>query len=111
MADHIRFYTDEQVARVVVDGLRRRGIEVLTCQEANLLGASDMDHLAYATEQQCVIFSQDDDFLRLHATGISHTGIVYAHQRIPTGAVIQGLLLIHEVLEPHEMANHVEFIP
>lgn len=111
MADRIRFYTDEQVARVIVDGLRRRSIDVLTCQEANLLGASDVDHLTYTTERQCVIFSQDDDFLRLHAAGLSHTGIVYAHQRTPIGVVIQGLLLIHEVVEPHEMMNHVEFIP
>ncbi len=111
MADRIRFYTDEQVARAVVEGLRRRGIDVLTCQEANLLGASDMAHLLYSSEQQCVMISQDDDFLRLHAAGISHAGIVYAHQRTPTGVMIRGLLLIHEVLEPFEMANHVEFIP
>ena len=111
MAERIRFYTDEQVARAVVDGLRRRGVEVLTCQEASLLGTPDVDHLTYATEQGCVIFSQDDDFLRLHMAGISHAGIVYAHQRTPIGVVIQGLSLIHEVLEPQEMINHVEFIP
>lgn len=111
MAERIRFYTDEQVARVVVDGLRRRGVEVMTCQEAGLLGASDDEHLAFAAGRQCVIFSQDDDFLRLHASSVPHTGIVYAHQRTPIGVIIQGLLLIYEVLEPQEMVNHVEFIP
>lgn len=111
MADPIRFYTDENVARAVVDGLRRRSVDVLTCQEAGMMGAMDEDHLEFATERQRVIFSQDDDFLRLHAKGISHAGVVYAHQRVPTGVIIQGLLLIYQVLKPDEMTNHVEFIP
>jgi hypothetical protein len=110
VSEPIRFYTDEQVARVVVEGLRRRGVHVLTCQEAKLLGESDEVHLAFATQHAHVIFTQDDDFLRLHAKGITHAGIVYAHQRTPIGVVIQGLLLIQQVLTPADMVNHVEFI-
>lgn len=111
MADPIRFYTDENVARAVVDGLCRRGIDVLTCQEAGMMGATDEEHLSFATGQQRVIFSQDDDFLRLHAKEIAHAGIIYAHQRVSTGTIIRGLLLIYEVLEPAQMQNHVEFVP
>lgn len=111
MADPIRFYTDENVARAVVDGLRRRSVDVLTCQEAGMMGAMDEEHLVFATEQQRVIFSQDDDFLRLHAKGISHAGVVYAHQRVSIGTIIQGLLLICQILKTDEMNNHVEFIP
>ncbi|MCY7357141.1 MAG: DUF5615 family PIN-like protein [Rudanella sp.] len=110
MVDSIRLYTDENVARAVVDGLRRRNIDVLTCQAAGMMGATDEEHLAFAMAQQRVIYSQDDDFLRLHAKGVAHAGIVYAHQRVPTSLIIRGLLLIYEVLKPEEMQNHVEFI-
>ena len=111
MADpQIRFYLDEQVARAVALGLRRRGIDILTVQEAGLAGESDLRHLALATAQGRVIFTQNADFLRLHAQGVSHAGIVYAHRRMPVGDVIQGLVLISKILVPDEMRNHVEFL-
>lgn len=74
-------------------------------------GATDETHLVFALQEQRVIFSQDDDFLKLHAKGLLHAGIAYAHQRVAVGVVIQGLLLIQQVLESDEMQNHVEFIP
>jgi Domain of unknown function (DUF5615) len=111
MDKHIIFYSDENVARAVVDGLRRRGIDVLTCQDAAMMGATDEAHLLFCKEHRRVIFSQDDDFLRLHAKGLAHAGIVYSHQRTSIGTIIQGLLLIYQILSPDEMLNHVEFIP
>ena len=63
----IRFYTDEQVARAVVRGLRRRGVDVLTVPEAGNLGVSDVEQLQRARDEERVIFTQDDDFLRLAA--------------------------------------------
>jgi hypothetical protein len=44
----IKFYTDENVARAVVRGLRQRVADVLTVPEAGLLGASDKEHLERA---------------------------------------------------------------
>ena len=75
-----------------------------------MAGESDLSHLALAAAQGRVIFTQDDDFLRLHAQGVSHAGIVYAHRRMPVGDVIRGLVLISNVLAPDEMCNHVEFL-
>jgi hypothetical protein len=106
----ISFYLDEHVARAVALGLRRRGIDVLTVQEAGLAGESDRGHLAFAAAQGRVTFTQDDDFLRLHALGVSHTGIIYGPRRMSVGDVIRGLVLISNVLTPDEMRNHVEFL-
>lgn len=74
MAERVNFYLDEHVPRAVASGLRRRGVDVLTLQEAGMLEAEDEAHLALATQQGRVIFTQDADFLRLHATGIEHAG-------------------------------------
>ena len=106
----ISFYLDKHVARAVALGLRRRGIDVLTVQEVGSAGESDRSHLAFAAAQGRVTFTQDDDFLRLHAQGISHAGIIYGHRRMPIGDVIRGLMLISNVLAPDEMHNHVEFL-
>jgi uncharacterized protein with PIN domain len=101
---------DEHVATAVTRGLRARGVDVVTAQESRLLAASDEEHLDQAAAQGRVIFTQDADFLRLHAKGLSHAGIVYAHQQTPIGDVIRGLMLIYQVLEPRDMHSHVEFL-
>jgi len=110
MGQAVRLYADEQVARAVVRGLRQRGVDVLTAAEASLLGASDEKHLALARTQGRVIFTQDDDFLRLHAAGLKHAGIVYASQGTRVGDIIRGLMLIHDLLEAEAMVGHVEFL-
>ena len=106
----IKYYTDEHIPSAVVAGLRRRGINVLTTVEAGMLGATDEAQLALATEQQRVLFTQDDDFLSLHATGIEHAGIVYVHQGASIGHLVRGLHFIFQVLSPEKMTNHVEFL-
>ena len=106
----IKLYTDEHVPPAVPKGLRQRGVDALTAQEADMLGAEDAEHLRWATAQSRVIFSQDQDFLRLHAAGVSHSGIVYAPQQTSIGAMMRGLMLIYDVLDSEEMVNHVEFI-
>jgi hypothetical protein len=110
VSDPIRWYTDEHIARAVSDGLRRRGCDVETTFEAGLVGASDSQQLAHATSKGRVVVTQDADFLRLHGTGIPHTGIVYAPQGTTIGDSIRGLMEMYSILEASDMHNHVEFL-
>ncbi len=110
MPERIHFYMDEHVPRAVTEGLRRRGVDVLTVQDAGLLSAADRAHIELAAQQGRVLFTQDTDFLRLHDEGVPHAGIVYAAQRAPVGRMLRGLMLIHDVLTPQEMRGHVEFL-
>jgi hypothetical protein len=110
VAESIRFFFDEHVPTAVAQGRRRRGVAVVTAYEANRRGLADVDQLAYAYQAGLVLVTQDTDLLRLHARGAVHGGIVYAPQQTPIGALIQWLFLIHDVLTPDDMANHVEFI-
>ena len=75
-----------------------------------MLGAGDAAHLAFAFSQGRVIFTQDDDFLRLAAQGHEHAGIVYAHQRTAIGDIVRGLVLICNVLSAEEMSGNIEFL-
>ena len=108
--ERIRFYVDENVPTAVSDGLSRRGVDVLTAQQALLRGAADAQHLAFALADGRAIFTLDSDFLRLHATGVAHPGIVYAPQQTPIGTLVRALMLIYDVLSPEDMKWHVEFI-
>ena len=44
----IKFYTDEHCANAIAEGLRRRGVDVLTTNEAGHLGVSDKEQLSFA---------------------------------------------------------------
>ncbi len=105
----IRFYTDEHVPKAVVNGLRQRNVDVLTVPEAGTLGASDREHMNLAQEVGRVIFTQDSDFLRL-AADAEHHGIVYTTQSASIGEIVNGLTLIHQVLEADEMIGRIEFL-
>ena len=110
MANDIAFYMDEHVHSAVTAGLRIRGVDVLTAQEAHMVGASDEEHLALAHSEGRVLFTQDADFLRLNAAGIRNSGIVYAPQHTEIGRIVRGLMLLYQALEPLDMADCVEFI-
>ena len=110
MAVQIRLYLDEHIPSAVRDGLRRRGLDVLTAQEASMQGAKDEDHLSLALSQERVVLTQDADFLRLHAAGAHHAGIIYTHQQTPIGTIIRGVMLIAEVLDAAEFVEHIEFL-
>lgn len=62
---------DEHVPKAVAEGLRRRGVDVVTVQEIGLQAADDQRHLERAAEEGRVVVTQDADFLRLHAAGVS----------------------------------------
>jgi predicted nuclease of predicted toxin-antitoxin system len=107
----IRFHLDEHVDPAIAEGLRRHGIDVTTTPDAGLVHATDEDHITFGMAQRRVIFTQDQDFLRIHAAGIPHVGIAFCRQQTRTiGQIIDSLRLIWGVLEPQEMENRVGFI-
>lgn len=111
MSNKIKFHLDESVSNAIANGLRMRSIDVTTSSEQELIGASDEDQLAYALSQKRVIFTFDDDFLSLAATGIEHCGIIYTRQqRHSIGKIISDLVLIWECLDPEYMYKNIEFL-
>jgi len=110
MANKIKFFMDEHVPLAVTRGLRRRGVDVLTAQEANMLDQDDDVLLLFATNQERVMFTQDEDFLALHHKIPEHAGIAYTPQGTSIGDMVRGLLLIHDVLTPEEMRGRIEYL-
>lgn len=54
----IRLYVDEDAAQhAVVDGLRDRGVDVVTILEVGMASASDKEQLAFATSQGRSIYT------------------------------------------------------
>ena len=111
-----KLYADVQVRRAVVEGLRLRGVDVLTAQEDGTATLDDPLLLDRALALRRIIFTQDDDFLceanQRQQTGETFGGVVYAHQlNITVSECIENLLLIAEASEWDEWLNRVIYIP
>lgn len=112
----LRLYLDHHVPSAVAEGLRRRGIDVLTCTEDGTTRWGDERLLARATELDRILYSQDDDLLeiahRWMAEGREFAGLAYAHQhRITLGEAVRDLELLALAGSPEDLRNHVEFLP
>jgi predicted nuclease of predicted toxin-antitoxin system len=110
MSTSIRYFTDEHVPTVIANGLRKRGVDVLTVSEAGLLGTEDEDLLAFAREERRVIVTQDRDFLRLAAQAADHPGVTFASQDRSIGEMVRMLDLLAQVSNSEEMEGRVEYI-
>jgi len=111
VADFIRYYFDQHMPLAVTHGLRLRGIDVLTAQEAGRCGLPDPEQLAFATAEERVIVTFDPDYLALHRAGVGHAGIAWSPAtKHSAGQLVQTLELIHGVLDRDAMRNHVEYL-
>ena len=111
MAEPIRFFMDQHIPGPASQGLRRRGIDVLTAHEAGRCSLPDPDQLAFALSEERVLVSFDPDFLALHQSGVPHAGIAWCPERkYSIGQIIQALLLLHGVLDRTSMRGHVEYL-
>jgi Domain of unknown function (DUF5615) len=111
MENRVRFYLDEHVPIAVAEGLKRRGIAVVTTAEADMTPADDPAQLEYAQKEGCVLVTHDADFLRLHGRDVPHAGIAYCHRGARTpGEIIRSLLLIYEQLTAEAISGRVEFL-
>jgi predicted nuclease of predicted toxin-antitoxin system len=107
---------DENVHRAIPEGLRLRGVDVLTVQEDGRRRLPDPQVLDRATELGRPLFSQDDDLLaeahRRQASDIPFSGVIYAHQlHVTIGDCIRDLELIAKIADPADLENRVEFLP
>ena len=111
MGEPVRYYMDQHYPMAVTQGLRLRGIDVLTAQEAGRCGLPDSQQLAFATAEDRVLASFDSDYLALHQSGVDHAGIAWCpQQKYGIGQLVQALELIHGVLDRDAMRNRVEYL-
>jgi Domain of unknown function (DUF5615) len=112
----LTLYMDVHVPRAITNGLRRRGVQVMTAQEDGTTELEDPPLLDRATELNYPLYTQDDDLLaearRRQTESVSFAGVIYSHQlRSPIGRCIEDLELLAKTFDPTELADRVEFIP
>lgn len=109
-------YMDHQVPIAITNGLRLRGIDVITAYEDSAHELDDPALLDRALSYNRVLFTRDDDFLaeasRRLRENIPFYGVIYAHQlRVSIGKCVEDLELIAKLGEPDELFNSVQYLP
>lgn len=113
----LRLYVDEDAEQTaVVEGLRLRGIDIVTSEECERLAAADEDQLAFAASLSRAIYTFNiADFAPLHREylkmGKSHSGIiVIPRQRYSIGEKIRRIAELVVRLSSEEMINRMEYL-
>ncbi len=106
----MKIYADENIEQSIVEGLLRRGVEIVCAVELGHVGKSDEFHLKKASEMNAVILTHDNDFL-IMADKFDHHGIIFAHSKnVSIGQCVRGVELIVNILTNKDMKNHIEFL-
>ena len=107
---------DHHVPLAITEGLRLRGVDVVTALDDGTSELDDPALLDRASELKRVLFTRDSDFLgeahRRQYSGILFNGVIYAHQlRVSIGACIYDLEILAKASQSEELINRVEFLP
>lgn len=107
---------DHHIPQAVVDGLRRRDIDVLTALENHVHELADPELLDRAGELGRVLVSQDRDLIveavRRQRAGIAFSGLIWGSQLSHTLArTLDDLELISLSYDPEDMTNQIQQLP
>jgi hypothetical protein len=112
----LAFYIDEHVDSAITNGLRLRGIDVLTVQEDGFNNTDDVLILDRAFTLSRAMCTQDRDFLvevaRRQATGEEFATVFYSAQsKAMIGRLVDDLEYSSLVAVPSDLTNALHYLP
>ncbi|HEY4183452.1 MAG TPA: DUF5615 family PIN-like protein [Polyangia bacterium] len=110
----LRLYADECVDGRITAGLRRRGVDVVTAADEQLLGASDDQHMERAAALGRVVLTADEDFFVIvrdrFARNVSFPGLMFLKPQADVGRAIRGIVHTADAIDP-DAWNWVKWLP
>jgi predicted nuclease of predicted toxin-antitoxin system len=112
----VHFYMDVHIPQPITDGLRMRGVNVLTAQENGGGELDDSDLLDRATQLNRILVSFDKDLLRIAASYQRNekifAGVIHSRSlKVSISACVRDLELIAKATNPSDWINKVEYLP
>jgi len=112
----LALYMDHHVPRAITQGLRARGVDILTAYEDGSDQMPDPELLDRVGRLERVLVTQDQDLLvetaKRQEAGTFFRGVICIRQTpINIGDCIRDLEIIAKVYEPEDLFNLVEYLP
>jgi len=110
----ITLYLDEHVQVSLAEGLRTRGVDVMTTQEAGNYSLDDIGQFNFAAKEGRVLLSfNKGHFAKIHyewmEKGRPHAGIILSDQ-LTVGIIIRRLMRLYFSLSREDMQNRLEYL-
>jgi len=110
----ITLHLDEHVQVSLAEGLRTRGVDVMTTQEAGNYSLDDIGQLNFAAKEGRVLLSFNKrHFAKIHYVwmekGRPHAGIILSDQ-LTVGIIIRRLMRLYFSLSREDMQNRLEYL-
>ena len=111
----LKVYSDESVNVNIIKGLIKRGVNAFSARDVGNLALNDNEQLEYAHKEKAVLFTTDDDFLKIAHQWMKqnkeHYGIIYVHPlKLSIGECINAIELIACVFDTDDMKNNIEYL-
>lgn len=107
-------YADEHVKAAIVEGLRRRGMDIVTAQERDQRQVEDERLLESSTAESRILLTNDVDFLRIDSRWRNskrhHAGIVYWRQDLAIGVAVRRIVQYALGTDPEDAADTAHFL-
>ena len=114
----IKFLTDENFNNQIVRGVLRQNpdIDVVRVQDVGLQGADDPDVLSWAAKEERIVLTHDVATMITFAyervqASLPMPGLFEVKRGVPTGLVIEEIILIAECSLGVEWEAQVRFLP
>ena len=112
----LALYMDHHVPRTITQGLRARGVDILTAYEDGSDQMPDSELLDRAGHLERALVTQDQDLLvetaKRQEAGTFFRGVICIRQTpINIGDCIRDLEIIAKVGKPEDLFNLVEYLP
>ena len=107
----VRYYLDEHLSPQIGAALRRAGVACVTTQDAGRLGAHDEDNVRWCNDQDMVVVTHDDDYLRIVSGRADHAGIAYCRRpKYGPSGLIRALIRLAGNRTAEELRGTVEYL-
>ena len=114
----LAFLADENFDGNVVRGLLRKKpeLDIVRVQDVGLSGADDPNVLTWAANAHRILVTHDVATITRFAyerveAGLPMPGVLEVKPTLPTGAVIEDILLLAELILPEEWEGQVRYLP
>jgi predicted nuclease of predicted toxin-antitoxin system len=114
----IRFLLDENFNGKIVRGLRSRNpdVDMIRVQDTKTSGAFDPTVLEWAAREGCILLTHDLATMTKYANeritqGLPLAGVIFVHDTLPIGKVIDDLLAVLGASEARDWENRTDFLP
>jgi len=116
--EKIRFLTDEDFRRPILDGVRRRlpDLDIVRVQDVGLRSFRDEVVLEFAALDNRIVLSHDLASMKNHAlnrlsSGLIMPGLFLIPQSVPIGVAIHEIVFVAECSRDDEWNGLIRYLP